>query len=371
MCDALLASCYRSSTQQINQPSGDFPQVVSPTQQRRFSAEGIPVIAGTPDENAPNRTNPVAPLSGDFPQERSDSQVGKKRCMPPLAGVLTCLYVGHQRTLAVLGELQSISYSCTSSVETKPNTKTKEKISRALAALEYQEHLAQETASGVALPDWERRLPPITKRAFAVMALARHPDAKAITFRLGHEVVEAALRAKNGPTDYLARKLQRLGLEQMVFVFERSASTSDENSPYHIHGVAVIPALLLAELINEPKGADGKQQPSKLRAALAPPPSSDSTPPIRGYRQRYDNRAIDIQQARTAGGWYQYTTKEIDFTAHYLSSRPDYASRCAIKAGRALYETVRTWVKMQPSQDCSGKPRASSGGYKVGINKYL
>lgn len=368
MCEELLADCLQrpteeatslqaeqsiQATEQDEQPNGDFPQTNMQTPQRRFSASVKPDSTSAPNEKALTCKNAASTRSGDFPQETPDLRAGKKRCTPGLAGVLVNLHRGHQSTLAVLGELQALNDSCRDSVDTK----IKDEIGRRTAASEFQKSLARSAASGVALPDWERRLPSDTKRAFALLALAQHPDAKSISFRLGHEVAEAAMRAQNGPTDYLARILQRLGLVQMVFALERSASASDENNPYHIHGVAIIPAALLDELTRESIGADGKPKPSKLRAALAPPPNSGSTPPIRGYRQRGHNKAIDIQTARTAGSWFQYITKEFDFTAHYLESRPDYASRSATQAGRALYESIRRWITTKPAQDDNGKPQ--------------
>lgn len=327
---ATLDELLTPGTERGNRLGGDFPQTEPEAEQRRFSANDQTDRSISLADQAITRKNArlATPKSGDFPQEPPKKSASKKRCTPGLAGVLTVLYHAHEYTLAVLGELQTLSDSSTGSLDTK----TKDEISRRATALEFQKSLALSTANGVDLPDWERRLSPDTKRAFALLAISQHPDAKSITFRLGHEVAEAALRAKKSPTDYLARLLQRLGITQAVFALECSTSASDENNPHHIHGVAIIPADLLDELT------------SKLRAALAPPPCSDATPPVRGYRQRYSNKAIDIRPVRTAGGWFQYITKEIDFTAHALNARPDYASRSASKAGKELYETIRAWI---------------------------
>ena len=327
---------------------GDFPQTEREAQQRRlFKSDqtdylSSPIYKAVTGKNA-RRT--ALPHSGDFPQEEPGKSASKKRCTPRLAWLLAALYHAHESNLAVLGELQTLKNSCRDSA----SPKIKDEIIRRAAAMEFQQSLVQSITHGVGFPDWERRLSPDAKRAFALLALARHSDAKSFTFRLGHEVAEAALRAKKSPTDYLARLLQRLGITQALFVLERSASESDENNPYHIHGVAIIPVDLLDELTREPIGSDGKPVPSKLREVLAPPPCKDATPPVRGYRQRYDNKAIDVQPVRTAGGWFQYITKEVYFTAHDLGARPDYASRSAIQAGKALYESIRGWIKMQPS----------------------
>lgn len=327
--------------------SGDFPQTEREAQQRRLFTSDQPDYLSSPINKAvtgKNARQMALPHSGDFPQEEPGKSAIKKRCTPRLAGLLVVLYHAHESNLAVLGELQTLKNSCRDSA----SPKIKDEISRRAAAMEFQQSLVQSITHGVGFPDWERRLSPDAKRAFALLALARHPDAKSFTFRLGHEVAEAALRAKKSPTDYLARLLQRLGITQALFVLERSASESDENNPYHIHGVAIIPVDLLDELTREPIGSDGKPRPGKLQAALAPPPCKEATPPVRGYRQRYNNKAIDIRPVKTAGAWFQYITKEIDFTAHRLSARPDYASRSAIQAGKALYESIREWISTIP-----------------------
>lgn len=344
---ATLDELLIPSPERDNKPEGDFPQTARETEQRSFSAnDQADHPRSTIDQAISCKNIKLAERlqSGVFPQEALAKPASKKRCTPRLAGLLTILHHAQASTLAVLGELQTLKSSCGHSADTR----IEGEIRRRSAALEFQQSLARSAAGEVSLPDWERRLPPETKRAFALLALARHPDAKSFTFRLGHEVAEAALRAKHGPTDYLARILQRLGLTQAAFVIERSTGESDENNPYHIHGVAVIPAGLLDELTREAIGSDGKSRPSKLRALLAPPRCNDAKAPIRGYRQRYSNKAIDIEPVRTAGAWFRYITKEIDFTTRDISARPDYASRSAIQAGKALYESIRDWVTANP-----------------------
>lgn len=55
---------------------------------------------------------------------------------------------------------------------------------------------------------------------------------------------------------------------------------------------AIIPADLLEEPTKEPRGVDCERQPSKLRKALA-----------LDCRQRWGNKAIDVQPLRTPGAW--------------------------------------------------------------------
>lgn len=321
--------------------SGGFPQERSQLQpQAGPAANSYQAFTRKSSNSSTAGQSPIG--SGGFPQKTSDKSASTRLCTPGLAGVLSLLHLGHESTLVVLEELQS--------KEPYTGTKIKEEISRRISTLEFLRSLARSAASGVALHDWERRLPASTKRAFAFLALARHPDAKSFTFRLGHEAVEAAMRAKHGPTDYLARILQRQGLTQTVFVLERSASESNENNPWHIHGIAIIPDDLLNSLTREAMDKNGSPKPSKLRTLLAPPPNPKAMPPIRGYRQRWNNKAIDIAPARTPGGWFQYITKEVDFTSHDLAARPDYASRSAIQAGKAQYESIREWISPKPAR---------------------
>lgn len=312
--------------------SGDFPQEYFEAQAQNGPAPSSDqAIARKTPNGFPVEPDPVR--SGGFPQKPALKPTTNRPCTPTAAGLLSIFHIAHESTLAVLGELRT-KEPCT-------DLKIKDEIRRRAAALDFQRKLVRTIASRVSLPDWERRLPSATKRAFALLALARHPDARSFTFRLGHEVVEAALRAKHGPIDYLARILQRLGITQAVFVLERSTSQSDENNPYHIHGVAIIRSALLDGLVREKIGPDGKRERSKLRAALAPPPRKNATPPVRGYRQRYKNKAIDIQPVRTSSAWLQYITKDVELTAHALSARPDYASRSATQAGKALYKSIQ------------------------------
>lgn len=172
-------------------------------------------------------------------------------------------------------------------------------------------------------------MPADTKRAFSFLGFALKPGAQVINFRLGHEVAEAALSAKKGPTDYLSALLRTLGIVDLAFVLELASSDSGENHPLHLHGVARIPVALATRAVRE---------------VLAPEPDLDASPPTRGYRQRWSNKAIAVTELQTPGTWVSYSGKEFDFTAHSLQSNPAYASRSATKAGRQLYEAMRVWL---------------------------
>ena len=255
--------------------------------------------------------------SGPFPKKAAMTPPGKKRCTPGVAGVLAGLYASYVRNLAVLGELEL------------QETKDQARIDKLKASNDHLKSFAQGYASDVLLPDWKRRLPADTKRAFSFLGFALKPKAQAINFRLGHEVAKAALSAKKGPTDYLSALLRTLGIVDLVFVLELASSDSEENHPLHLHGIARIPATVSTQAIRE---------------LLAPEPDLGTSPPTKGYRQRWSNKAIAVTELQTPGTWVSYSGKEFDFTAHSLQSNPGYASRSATTAGRERYEAIRAWL---------------------------
>lgn len=258
--------------------------------------------------------------SGPFPKKAAITPSAKKRCTPAIAGVLAGFYSSHVKNLAVLVlgglELQE--------------TKDQARIDTLTANNNHLKAIAQDYAFDVLLQDWKRRLPADTKRAFSFLGFALKPGAQVINFRLGHEVAEAALSAKKGPTDYLSALLRTLGIVDLVFVLELASSDSEENHPLHLHGIARIPAAITTQAIRE---------------LLAPVPDLGVSPPTRGYRQRWGNKAIAVTELQTPGTWVSYSGKEFDFTAHSLQSNPGYASRSATTTGRELYAAIRVWLR--------------------------
>lgn len=258
--------------------------------------------------------------SGPFPKKAAVTPSAKKRCTPAIAGVLAGFYSSHVKNLAVLVlgglELQE--------------TKDQARIDTLTANNNHLKAIAQDYAFDVLLQDWKRRLPADTKRAFSFLGFALKPGAQVINFRLGHEVAEAALSAKKGPTDYLSALLRTLGIVDLVFVLELASSDSEENHPLHLHGIARIPAAITTQAIRE---------------LLAPVPDLGVSPPTRGYRQRWGNKAIAVTELQTPGTWVSYSGKEFDFTAHSLQSNPGYASRSATTTGRELYAAIRVWLR--------------------------
>lgn len=256
--------------------------------------------------------------SGPFPKKAAISPPAQKRCTPAVAGVLASFYALYAKNLAVLMviELQE--------------PKDQARIDSLKANNNCLKAIAKTYSSDVVLQDWKRRLPPDAKRALCFLGFALKPGAKAITFRLGHEVANAALSAKKGSTDYLSALARTMGITDFAFVTEFVDSESEENHGFHIHGIACIPDAVTVEAIQQ---------------LLAPKQDLKANPPIKGYRQRGKNEAVSVTELQTPGAWVSYIDKEFVFTAYRLQSNPSYASRSAALAGREFYEAMRAWLR--------------------------
>lgn len=263
-----------------------------------------------------NSNQPPITERGHFPKKHRVAAHTQQALTPGIVGTLVSFHDGYQQHVAVLGQLDT----------SNPDISTLEK-------LQCLTKLALERTSKTNLSDWQRRLPAEVKRAFTLLGIARQPGARIVTFRLGHEVAEKALTASDGPAAYLAALLKRkLGIRDIAFILEYPSSTSDENHTLHLHGIACIPDGLTEDCI---------------RAVLAPNPNGK----VKGYRQRFGNKAIDFQPITTPGAWVSYIHKEYPFTEHKLGSAPDFASHSASRAGRELYEGLVAWIKSERSRE--------------------
>lgn len=196
--------------------------------------------------------------------------------------------------------------------------------------------ITQSYAANISLGDWKRRVSPDTKLAFSFLGFSSMRNAKAFTFRLGYEVAEAALSAKKGYADYLSARLRTLGIVDLAFVGEFTDGHREECHGFHIHGVACIP-----ESVSD----------DAIFTLLAPRQNLAASSPIKGHRQRGKNKAIDTPDLATPGGWFCYSIKEIDATAHRLKCNPGYASQSSTRAGKKLYESITAWTRALKSAE--------------------
>lgn len=182
------------------------------------------------------------------------------------------------------------------------------------------------------LPEWEKFVSPEIKQFFRIFHQCGKPDSKTLTIRLDHKTAEAALVAPRGPANYLAaiikRTLAKLGIEtDLTFNLEFNHTGRAENHPAHIHGTLCIPDDRVDEVTEV------------LRNALA-----------EGYRQRYKNLAVHIEQPRSAHWWAAYCVKEYDTTAIKLTTdrgrktRPEYSTQKLTRDARSFYDSISAWL---------------------------
>lgn len=146
--------------------------------------------------------------SGPFPKFATLKAPATRRCTPAVAGILAGFYTSQKKNLAVLETLEL------------EEVKDQARIDRLKANNEELRKIANSYASGVSLPDWKRRLPADSKRAFSFLGFAQRPNAQAFTFRLGHEIADAALSAAKGPIDFLSALIRTRGIRDIAFVTE-------------------------------------------------------------------------------------------------------------------------------------------------------
>ncbi|WP_178119387.1 hypothetical protein [Metapseudomonas lalkuanensis] len=277
-----------------------------------------------------NNSNQRRPTKrGHFLKKHRVTAHTQRVLTPGMVGALASFHAGYQRHVAVLGQLDT----------SNPDTPTLKKFY-------VFTKLALEYTYKVNLCDWQRRLPTEVKRAFTMLGISGTPGASIFTFRLGHEVAEKALSASEGPAAHLAALIKRkLGIKDIAFILEYPSSTSDENHQLHLHGIACIPEGLTED---------------DIRVVLAPKPKEE----VKGYRQRFGNKAIDLQPITTPGAWMSYISKEYLITQRKLGSAPDYASHGASRAGKELYEELVSWIKSERAreapQELAGETNATT-----------
>jgi hypothetical protein len=256
--------------------------------------------------------------SGVNAKTRRSKRRGRALPTPNKTGLLADFYLGHAERVVAIKDLH-------------PDV-DHEQIEKILKIDAFVRKLVQEYQGNGELPDWAKFVRPEIKQFFRIFRLCTQPEAKTITIRLDHETAEAALAAPRGPANYIAeimkRTLAKLGIAtDQAFNIEFNHTGRTENHPAHIHGALCIPE----DRVNEVIGA--------LRSSLAD-----------GYRQRYNNLAVNIEAPRSACSWAVYCIKEYDITASKLSSerlrktRPDYATQRLAQQAQQFYESISSWI---------------------------
>jgi hypothetical protein len=242
----------------------------------------------------------------------------QSRCTPGKAGLIANFQMSHSELLVAISELDPAF--------------DPDQIQGLLKTAEFIHKLAQDYQGTGELPEWAKFVTPEIKQFFRLFLLCKRPEAKTVTIRLDHETAEAALAAPRGPANYLAEIIKRtfakLGIEtDLAFNLEFNHTDSTENHPLHIHGALTIPDDRVDEVTKA------------LRSALA-----------EGYRQRYNNVAVHIEQPWSARWWAVYCIKEYAITAIKLTtqrgrkSRPDYATQKLTQQAKNFYKGIGAWL---------------------------
>ena len=129
----------------------------------------------------------------------------------------------------------------------------------------------------------------LTTRAFMLQAALGVNDVWIFTLRLGKEDIERALRQESRSFSVeIARKinmeLKKRGLATLRYWFMVEAASSTKE--LHIHGAFRAPNHII-EKVKESLESVGRR-----------------------YRQRWNNRALDIQKPKNGFNWAQYCTKD-------------------------------------------------------------
>ena len=242
---------------------------------------------------------------------------------PGRAGLVAGFYFGHAERVVAISKLHT--------------DLDHDQLEKLLKTDAFIQKLIQSYQGIGKLPDWAKFVSPEMKQYFRLHLLCTKPDAKTITIRLDHDSAEAALAAPRGPANYLAelikRTLAKLSINtDLAFNLEFNHTGSTENHPLHIHGAFCIPDSRLDEVSEA------------LRKALA-----------LGYRQRYKNLAVHIENPQSHRLWAAYIIKEYQISADRLDqesehkSRPDYSTRKLTQEAKAFYEGISSWLSATPT----------------------
>ncbi|MGE1082460.1 hypothetical protein ACQJ0O_09520 [Pseudomonas shirazensis] len=246
---------------------------------------------------------------------------GRPLSTPTRAGVVANFHLSHVERVVAIGEL-STDFD-------------RDQVEALLSTDAFILKLMQSYLGTRELPDWAKFVSPEMKQYFRLHLLCTKPNAKTVTIRLDHDSAEAATAAQRGPANHLAeiikRTLKKLGIEtDLAFNLEFNHTGSTENHPLHIHGAFCIPDGRVSEVSEA------------LRRALA-----------LGYRQRYTNLAVHIENPRSAHWWAAYCIKEYTVTAARLEAereqktRPDYSLQSLTQEAKAFYEEIGGWLNIK------------------------
>lgn len=186
---------------------------------------------------------------------------------------------------------------------------------------------SEEKSAKLALPRWND-LDTAYKQAIRVAHMGTLPDAVFITINLDSDFANAGFKNKRGLAlrtgDTIRRELLCLGAPDFVVLNLEESHGRIKNSPFHVHGIALIPVDLRKPVL------------FKLRERL----SGD-------YTEHAGNQAALLKSIHTPGRLAGYICKDI-LQALPSDNRRSYASKSLAEPSRLFYEELRRWCLQVP-----------------------
>ena len=299
----------------------EAPAVLSEPHLEDLKTSALDVLC--PQQGNPGQTNHVE--AGVNAKIGRSKRAGRPLSTPGRAGLVARFHLDHTERVVAIGAIGKLHID--------PD----DQLEKLLKTDAFIQKLMKSYQGVGELPEWAKFVSPQMKQYFRLHLLCTKTDAKTITIRLDHDSAEAALAAPRGAANFLAeiikRTLAKLGIDtDLAFNLEFNHTGSIENHPLHIHGAFCIPDSRLDEVSEA------------LRKALA-----------LGYRQRYKNLAVHIENPQSHRLWAAYIIKEYQISADRLDqesehkSRPDYSTRKLTQEAKAFYEGISSWLSATPT----------------------
>jgi len=194
---------------------------------------------------------------------------------------------------------------------------------------------AEAVASRIVLPRWND-LNTVCKQIIRVAYLGTLPNAAFLTINLDAHFAATAIRNKRGPArrigDTLRDELMKRSLPGSVAINLEEAAQRIRNSPFHIHGIVLIPRELWPSMT----------QRFKERLAA-------------GYIEHAGNKAVMLKPVDTPGRLAGYVCKDM-LEALPANIRRSYASQDLAAPASGFYSELRNWTQQIPGLRESLRP---------------
>ena len=187
---------------------------------------------------------------------------------------------------------------------------------------------ARKVLTWISLPRWND-LNKVYKQTIRVSYLGTLPNAAFLTINLDSVFANNGIKSKRGLAllsgDMIRHELLQYGLPKDLVLNLEESMDRIRNSPFHVHGIVLIPQQLW----------------SSLSSALKKRLSGD-------YIEHAGNKAVLLKPIHTPGRLAGYVCKDM-LKALPVSARRSYSSQNLTAPARDLYSEVRSWSQQIPA----------------------